>query len=57
MESLEAMFQRISKLEPAAWAALLAGWEPVDFKRNELITQARQVQNDMLLMLEGLQQR
>lgn len=55
METLRIMFQQIEPLEAAAMEALLTGWEPVPFKRNEILTQAGQVQRDMYFMVEGLQ--
>lgn len=55
METVKALLQRIHPLEAEALAGLLEGWEEVPFKRNEIITQAGQVQRDMLFILEGLQ--
>jgi CRP-like cAMP-binding protein len=55
MEMLQTMLQAIHPLEAEAMEALLNGWQEVNFKRNELITQAGQVQRDMLFMVEGLQ--
>ncbi len=55
METLARMLQHIQPLEQAALADSLSGWESVKFKRNEMITQAGQVQNDMLFIVEGLQ--
>jgi CRP-like cAMP-binding protein len=55
MEMLAAMFQQIQPLEAAALEDLMAGWEEVAFKRNELITQAGQLQRDMYFIVEGLQ--
>jgi CRP-like cAMP-binding protein len=55
MESLRAMLQQIYPLEADALAALLADWQLVPFKRKALITQAGQVQRDMLFIVSGLQ--
>lgn len=55
MEMLQTMLQAIHPLETEAMDALLDGWQEVHFKRNEIITQAGQVQRDMLFMVEGLQ--
>lgn len=55
MEMLAAMLRQIQPLDEEAMTALLADWELVTFKRNDLITQAGQVQNDMLFIVEGLQ--
>ncbi len=55
MEMLQTMLQAIHPLEAEAMEALLNGWQEVNFKRNELITQAGKVQRDMLFMVEGLQ--
>jgi CRP-like cAMP-binding protein len=52
---LAATFNHIQPLDTTALQALLDGWELVPFKRNELITQAGQVQHDMLFIVEGLQ--
>ncbi|MBK9452186.1 MAG: cyclic nucleotide-binding domain-containing protein [Bacteroidetes bacterium] len=54
-EMLQTMLQAIHPLEAEAMEALLNGWQEVNFKRNELITQAGKVQRDMLFMVEGLQ--
>lgn len=39
-EMLQTMLQAIHPLEAEAMEALLNGWQEVNFKRNELITQA-----------------
>jgi CRP-like cAMP-binding protein len=55
MEMLAKMLHAIHPLESEAMECLLSDWQEVSFKRNELITQAGQVQRDMLFMVEGLQ--
>ena len=55
MEMLAKMLHAIHPLEAEAMDCLLSDWQEVSFKRNELITQAGQVQRDMLFMVEGLQ--
>lgn len=55
MESLKMLFMNIHPLPSDALEYLLSGWQEVRFRRNELITQAGQVQRDMLFIVEGLQ--